>query len=434
MTLRTKIVAYFIVLHVVIAAAAIFFLLDNRPLLFAVEALFLVSIFVSYRLVRALFVPLELIGTGAELMHERDFGSHFVPVGQPEIDRLIEIYNSMIDRLREERLSAEEQHQLFEKLVHASPSAIIICDFDGNVAQTNPAASRLMTDDLLRELREIPAGGSRLVTYQGARRLKAWRAEFRDRGFVKSFYLLEELTEELRLSEKAAYEKVIRMMSHEVNNSVGAVRSLLESMLRYARDVREDDRDDFTGAVSIATSRMDALNRFMRELADVVRIPLPHKSEVPIDAVVRDLVALLQPELRQRGIDVTMSVTSAPTIHADRSQLEQVLLNVIRNAAEAIGEQGRVMISIGDTGLSVADSGSGISDQVRAELFNPFFSTKRDGRGLGLTVVHEILSNHGFACSLANRPEGGAEFRIGWGATIVNEATVAGSAPPVAPL
>ena len=87
---------------------------------------------------RALFVPLDLIRTGAELINERDFSSRFVPVGEPEMDTLIGVYNRMLDTLREERLAAEEQHQLLQKIVAASPAAIVICDFDGNVEQVNP--------------------------------------------------------------------------------------------------------------------------------------------------------------------------------------------------------------------------------------------------------------------------------------------------------
>jgi signal transduction histidine kinase len=394
------------------AAAAVFFLLKNTALLFAVEAFFLVSIVVSVRLVRALFVPLDLITTGTELMNERDFGSRFVPVGQPELDRLIEIYNGMTDRLREERLSAEEQHQLLAKIVQASPSGVVICDFDGNVDLMNPAATRVVTPELMNDLRSVNTGDSRLVPYQGGRRLKIWSAEFRDRGFPKRFYLIEELTEELRLSEKAAYEKLIRMMSHEVNNSVGAVRSLLESLLRYAADVREADRGDFTGAVTIASSRMDALNRFMRDLADVVRIPPPHRTETSVESIIRDIAALLRPELDERRIDLKIRVTGEPVISVDRNQFEQVVLNVLRNAVEAVESDGTIDVGVAERELSVSDSGPGVAEEIRGELFSPFFSTKRDGRGLGLTVVQEILANHGFGYALENRAGGGAEFRI----------------------
>jgi two-component system nitrogen regulation sensor histidine kinase NtrY len=418
MSLRAKIAAYFIALHLVTAVAAVIVLIERPVLLFAVEALFIISVFISYRLVRALFVPLDLLRTGAELMAERDFTSRFTAVGQPEMDDLIRIYNQMVDRLREERVAGEEQHHLLEQIVQASPSGIIICDFAGNVERANPAARRLLRGSsaiaLPGELLAMTAGESRLVTVDGSRRLKVWRAEFRDRGFAKAFFLIEEMTEELRLSEKAAYEKLIRMMSHEVNNSVGSVRSLLESMLRYAPDVRENDRADFTNAVTVASSRMDALNRFMRDLAEVVRIPAPRRERVSVATTVREIAALMRPELDTRRIELALDLDDKLVIDADRAQLEQVVLNVLRNAADAIEGEGRIAVTCDAHGLAVRDSGPGIADQIRDDLFTPFFSTRRDGRGLGLTIVQEILTNHGFAYALENHPGGGAQFRITW--------------------
>src|ERR1051326_1487886 len=153
MTLRAKFILYLVALHVALGAAAALFLLRQPLLLFALEALFLLSIFVGWRLIRALFLPLDLIRTGAELIGERDFTSRFVPVGQPEMDALVDVYNRMIDRLREERLAAEERHQFLQRLVEASPSGIVLCDFDGNVEQMNPAAARLVTADVLDHLK-----------------------------------------------------------------------------------------------------------------------------------------------------------------------------------------------------------------------------------------------------------------------------------------
>ena len=131
MTLRGKILIYVIALHAVLAGAAFAFLLQQPETLYVVEGLFVISVLISMRLVRVLFVPLDLIQTGAELMAERDFTSRLAPVGQAEMDLLIDVYNRMIDRLREERLSAEERHQLLQKIVAASPAGIVICDFDG---------------------------------------------------------------------------------------------------------------------------------------------------------------------------------------------------------------------------------------------------------------------------------------------------------------
>jgi signal transduction histidine kinase len=365
--------------------------------------------------VSSLFVPLDLIRTGAELIAEREFTSRFVPVGQPEMDALIAVYNEMIDRLRDERLAAEERHQLLSKLVQESPAGIIICDFDGRPEQMNPVARRLASPDFVHQISAMQPGESRLLSRDGARRLRVQRAEFRDRGFAKTFYLIEELTEELRLSEKAAYEKLIRLMSHEVNNSVASVRSLLESLTRYARDVRDDDRDDFTTAIDVASKRMDSLGRFMSGFADVVRIPPPHRGSTNIADVLRRLVALMRPEAEARGIEVSLIVSAEPMIDADPFQLEQVVINVLRNAIEASGENGAVLITLSDDTLTIADSGPGISDSDRSQLFTPFYTTKRDGRGIGLTVVQEILSNHGFVYSLENRAGGGAEFVVRFG-------------------
>jgi signal transduction histidine kinase len=409
MRLRSKITIYLVALHAVLAAAATFILIEQPFSLFALEAAFVLSVILSIRLVSALFVPIDLIETGAELIAERDFTSRFVPVGQPEMDVLIDVYNRMIDRLREERLAVEEQGHLLQRIVDASPAAIVICDFDGNIEQKNPAATRLLGSEPLPRLEP---GQSRLMMAQGPRRLKVTRAEFRDRGFVKSFYLIEEMTEELRLTEKAAYEKLIRMMSHEVNNSVGAVRSLLESSLRYAPQVGEADRADFTNALTVASARIDALNRFMAAFADVVRIPSPHRARARVDELVARVVALLRPELEDRRIRVTTALEDERLYDIDASQIEQVVLNIFRNAIEAVSRDGALRVAFTDGVLTIADSGPGIAESVRSELFTPFFTTKRDGRGLGLTIVQEILANHGISYSLENGAGGGAVFRL----------------------
>jgi two-component system nitrogen regulation sensor histidine kinase NtrY len=411
MSLRTKLILLFVALHATLAVAAAFVLLERPILLFALELVFVISIAISVRLVRSFFVPLDLIRTGAELISERDFSMRFVKVGQPEMDVLVDVYNRMIERLREERLSAEERHQLLQKIVEESPSGIVICDFDGKSEQLNPSAKRMLDRELLAELPSIAVGESRLVA-SGMRRLKVSRAEFRDRGFSKSFYVIEEMTEELRQTERAAYEKLIRMMSHEVNNSVGAVRSLLESALRYAPQVGADDRQDFVQALTVSSARVDALNRFMSGFADVVRIPQPRRAPAVVAEAVERILALLRPELEERGIRMRAELADRRSFDVDISQIEQVVLNVLRNAMEASGRDGEISVALRGGVLEVADSGPGIAPSVRAELFTPFFTTKRDGRGLGLTIVQEILANHALPFTLTNGEHGGGLFRI----------------------
>jgi two-component system nitrogen regulation sensor histidine kinase NtrY len=230
MSLRAKIIVYLVLIHAVLAVISFFVLRANPPWLLAVEGLFVLSIVFGVLLVRTFFVPLDLIRTGAELIGERDFTSQFREVGQPEMDSLVRIYNQMIDRLREERLKQQEQHYFLEKILAASPAGILTLDFDRRVSSLNPAAEKLLEAttaemqgrELEGALAAIPEGGSEVLALQGGRRLKVSRAELFDRGFPRGFLLLEELTEELRASEKAAYGKLIRMMSHEINNSVGS--------------------------------------------------------------------------------------------------------------------------------------------------------------------------------------------------------------------
>jgi nitrogen fixation/metabolism regulation signal transduction histidine kinase len=440
MSLRAKIVLYLVLIHLAFGGIAWLVLRQSPAWLIAVEALFALSAAAGAMLVRSFFVPLDLIRTGAELMSERDFGSRFLEVGQPEMDALVRIYNRMIDRLRDERLKLQEQNYFLDRLLAASPAGVVTLDFDGRVSASNSSARSLLQipadaaaggrlDELPgigAELAAVPVGGSRVVAY-GPRRLKVSRAEFFDRGFPRSFLLIEELTEELRASEKAAYGKLIRMLSHEVNNSVGAVSSLLDSFRGYGGQLAEEDRRDFAGALDVAIARMERLGAFMNGFAEVVRLPPPEPRPCDVRQLLDEILLLLRPELERRRIEAVWRRRDAVgPILLDRNQMEQVLVNVLKNAAEAIGEDGRIELRLdeedgerdnrpgrpGRTVLRIADTGSGIPEEVRPLLFTPFFSTKRDGRGLGLTLVQEILAQHGFDFGLERREEGGAELWI----------------------
>jgi len=423
MSLRAKIIVYLVLIHAVLAAISFFVLRENPPWLLAVEGLFVLSIIFGVLLVRTFFVPLDLIRTGAELIGERDFTSQFREVGQPEMDSLIRIYNQMIDRLREERLKQQEQHYFLEKILAASPAGILTLDFDRRVSSLNPAAEKLLEAtaaemqgrELEGALAAIPEGGSEVLALQGGRRLKVTRAELFDRGFPRGFLLLEELTEELRASEKAAYGKLIRMMSHEINNSVGAVGSLLDSFRGYAGDLGAEDREDYLQAITVAITRLENLRAFMNGFAEVVRLPPPDRRPTDVKQLVDEILILLRPELDRRRIAVVWEgAETLPPVDLDRNQIEQVLVNVLKNAMESIGEDGRIALRLDRGSLAVRDSGPGIPEEVRALLFTPFFSTKRNGRGLGLTLIQEILSAHGFAFSLEAAEGGGAEFRMGF--------------------
>jgi signal transduction histidine kinase len=207
------------------------------------------------------------------------------------------------------------------------------------------------------------------------------------------------------------------MMSHEVNNSVGSANSLLHSCLNYKDQLDPEDREDFVTALSVVISRTEQLNRFMRSFADVVRLPEPRLQPCEVKQLLDQVRVLMGPEMARRNIEWGWDFESPPeTVLMDRAQMEQAIVNIIKNSIESIGENGKVTIRMGNRGgrrfLTIEDTGHGISPDVRTQLFTPFFSTKENGQGIGLTLVQEILSRHGFEFSLEGQPGRPTEFTI----------------------
>ena len=432
MTLRRKFLFYLFFIHIAVAVALILLLWDNRIWLLAVELFFLISFLIALRLYRGLFEPLELIASGVEFMRDGDFTTHLRDLGQPEMDNLISVYNQMIDQLRTERVKMQEQHYFLEKILSVSPAAIITLDYDGRVSFVNPAVESILEMKqgeltgrklnelalpLARELDGLQMGQSAILHLRGVRKVKVYKSHFLDQGHPRTFFLIEELTEELRRTEKTAYEKLIRMLAHEVNNSLGAANSLLNSCLHYRDQLKEGDRNDFETALVVAIERTEHLSAFMKSFADIVKLPLPHREPADVRAMLRNLVSLMSADLEARNIRVLWNGEHAPgSIGMDTRQMEQVFLNILKNATEAVGKDGTITISLGKSSgreyVSIQDTGSGISDETRRYLFTPFFSTKEHGQGIGLTLVQEILTRHKFEFSLDSAPGKPTEFKI----------------------
>jgi two-component system nitrogen regulation sensor histidine kinase NtrY len=206
------------------------------------------------------------------------------------------------------------------------------------------------------------------------------------------------------------------MMSHEINNSVGAVNSILDSSGSYLRHLPPEESEEFGNAIQVAIERNRSLNRFMSRLADVVRIPPPARERRDLHEILRSVQLLMNRECDRRNIRWIWGLSEGPfAVDVDSQQMEQVLLNVVRNSIEAIGSDGTITVRTSNSRgrmLSIIDSGRGISADERPHLFTPFYSTKRDGQGIGLTVIREILISHGFSFNLEPVASGGTEFWI----------------------
>lgn len=420
MTLRIKFLLFAIFIHTLLAVMAWYLLQENKFLFLGMELVIIFSVLITGQLYQAFFKPLKLIRAGIESIRDKDFSTKFMAVGQQDLDELVNVYNRMMDQLRKERVGQAEKHFLLEKLIQASPAGIILLGFDNQVESVNPAAERFLQhkaqellgkhvsqlpEDWAKELAPLSSGQSTTFRLNGTWTYRCHRAHFLDRGFQHYFILIEELTEAILQNERQAYEKVIRVMSHEVNNTTGAINSILGSLQYYAPQLEEEHQPDFEHVLQVAIDRNANLSRFMANFAEVVRLPKPKKAPKDMHVLLQGLQRLLQPQLEKRHISCTWHLAPSPlVVLIDEQQMEQVILNILKNAMEAIGEEGEISIrtQLDPPQLTITDNGEGIPEEVQQRLFTPFYTTKSNGQGIGLTMVRDILVNHGFTFSLSS--------------------------------
>lgn len=448
MKIRTRYIlsSAFIYLALAVVSIAIYPL--NRNLFMVCEGLVLISVILTFVFFRAFTRPFRILNAGIESIKDQDFSIKFLPVGQPDLDQLVDVYNRMIDKLRLERTITSEKNFLLAKLIDASLSGIMILDADGHTGIINPAAERIMQlpekgwEPLPLESLPAPWGEtlagleeneSLMVQAEGRGRYRCYRAHFLDRGVKRSFFFIEELTRELIQAERQGYEKVIRMISHEINNSVGAVNSIIDSSIGYFRNGGKAQVEDFIEALLTARERMENLNHFTSRFSEIVQIPPPDISECDLQELISKLKVYFRGDLEAAQIKLETDFPhKGAVVQFDNQQLELVLINILKNAIEAISSQSAKgtdgsgssetkghTIRVTSTGspvvLTVENNGTPIPSEVESRLFESFFTTKKTGQGIGLTLIREILLNHDSDFSLRTREDGFTEFRIVFG-------------------
>lgn len=433
MKLRTKFILFICVIHALTIGLSYMVFQENKWLFLASEIVILVSLVISWSLYRELIQPMQLLVRGIDAIHDQDFNVKFVKTGRYEMDRLITVYNQMIDQLRKERTLQQEQHFFLEKLVDTAPMGIIILDYDDRIVSINPKAqawlaqinrtnnayesSALMDNPIsdsdhpvLKAIAALNNGEAKTMSFDGVHTLKIRKAQFVDRGFARGFATMEELSADILAAEKRSYGKVIRMMAHEVNNSIGAINSILDTTLQLHTGSAEVGE-----ALQVAIERNDHLNQFMRNFADVIRLPEPNLGVFDLHDLLRKTAQLMEYKARERQVQFQWKLASGPMlIRADAGQLEQVLINVVKNALEAIGSQGTIVFStaLQPRQLIIADNGKGLPEGLDEQLFTPFFTNKNGGQGIGLTLAREILGAHDFMFSLRRGTDGWTKFEV----------------------
>jgi len=417
MKLKTKYIIFIVILHLICLVMSYYIFEKNKVVFIIAEVFIIISVIISISLYRQLISPLTYLKQGISAIKDRDFNVKFLSTGKKEVDELVDVYNRMIDELRTERTKQEEQHFFLEKLVQTSPTGIIILDYDGQVKQINPKATEILNANpnlLENQIKDMKTGTSKMLRVDGLHTYKIQKSRFIDRGFERVFIMLEEVTAEIFAAEKSVYGKVIRMMAHEVNNTIGPVNSIINTALAQ-KNVWPTGDDQIENAMKIAVERNQNLNIFMRNFANLVKLPDVNIKKIDLASLIRSVSKLMHFAAIEKQVTFELDLPNeAYFIAADMEQMEQALINIIKNAIEAIEGNGKIKFTIdtANRALLITDNGKGISNEHAAELFSPFFSTKKDGQGIGLTLVREILLNHGFQFSLKTWQPGVTTFQI----------------------
>lgn len=387
-------------------------------------ALTLLYLIIFYR---KIVKPLNTIGSGMELLREQDFSSRLSLVGQHEADRVVNVFNRMMEQLKNERLRLREQNHFLDLLINASPMGVVIMTLDNEVSQLNPMALKMMgtryeealgkklpdiDSPLAAGLAAITKGETETVRLNDSNIYKCTHSSFIDRGFHHSFFLIESLTDEVMKAEKKAYEKVIRMIAHEVNNTTAGITSTLDTVEQALSET--GDMEDICDVMRVCTERCFSMSRFITRFADVVKIPEPHRTLTNLNDLAFACKRFMEGVCTDRNIRLRLECDETlGDIRLDVSLFEQVLVNIIKNAAESIGRDGEIIISTSSPAtIEVIDNGPGITKETEAKLFSPFFSTKPNGQGIGLVFIREVLSRHDCTFSLRTYADGLTRFRI----------------------
>lgn len=376
---------------------------------------------------RKIVKPLNSIGSGMELLREQDFSSRLSPVGQYEADRIVNVFNRMMEQLKNERLRLREQNNFLDLLIKASPMGVILTTLDEDLSELNPMAQKMLgvrQEDVLgkkmnkidsplaAELANVPKGETATVRLNDSNIYRCTHSSFIDRGFQHPFFLIESLTDEVMKAEKKAYEKVIRMIAHEVNNTTAGITSTLDTVEQALST--EEGMDDICDVMRVCTERCFSMSRFITRFADVVKIPEPTLTPVDLNDLAFTCKRFMEGMCTDRNIKLRLEIDETlKEVKMDASLFEQVLVNIIKNAAESIEKDGEIIVrTLSPAIVEVVDNGKGTSKEVEAKLFSPFFSTKPNGQGIGLIFIREVLMRHGCTFSLRTYADGLTRFRI----------------------
>ena len=353
---------------------------------------------------RRLIYPIHTLASLLEALREGDYSMRGAP--RSVLGEVVYDINALADRLQSERLQFEESSYLLGKTLSALDNAVLVFDQDDRLRLLNPAAQRLLnaerpdlfgrtTQDLgVQVLLDAPSGQLLSHVFPGrSGRFEIRHAPLRRGGKGGQLLVINDVGRVLREEERQAWQRLLRVLGHEVNNSLAPIQSMAETLATLvAREPMPADwREDFHSGLDVIGKRAGALGRFLAGYSRLARLPPPYKRDVDIAGLVEKVVRL------EQRLPVHIEAGAALIVQADPDQLEQALINLLRNAVEAsLSSHGGVVVRWRRDGeralVEILDDGPGLP--TSDNLFVPFFTTKPGGSGIGLALARQIAEAH----------------------------------------
>ncbi|WP_133180126.1 sensor histidine kinase [Shewanella decolorationis] len=375
---------------------------------------------------RHLARSLNALEVGLLNFNDNDFSVSIPANGEGQLKALAELFNDSAAKLRQERQYIYQRELLLDKVIQSSPNVMLLFNDHQKLMYANDAARHLFhikgkmeglsLDELLQDLPEALALAlkqekSGLFT-MGEDDTETWylsRGQFLLNNQQHNLILLKQMTRELNRQEVAVWKKVIRIISHELNNSVAPIASMVNSGRLLTKDL---DNPKLKLIFDTIESRTNHLSQFIFNYARFAKLPLPQRREVPWLQLVEHLT--------QHYPFTLANELPAEMGYFDQGQMEQVLLNLLKNAHESGSNPDEVTLSIrfqtlvdgAGFSIKIEDRGSGMSEEVLEQALLPFYSTKQSGTGLGLPLCREIIEAHEGSISMHNRSDGGLSVQL----------------------
>jgi nitrogen fixation/metabolism regulation signal transduction histidine kinase len=356
-------------------------------------------------------------------------------------------FNKVLTQFREIRREKEADFQYMRNIVQHVGIGLITFNKKGEIQLMNAASKKLLNISQVNNVNELEeispelvnvffrlkTGGRDLLKLQVSDdiiQLAVFAIELTLRGEEFKLISLQNIQNELEEMEMDAWQNLVRVLTHEIMNSVTPISSLAGTVEYELRDlfsgdkdskkITEEDLDDLYHAVQTIQKRSKGLIRFVQDFRNLTHIPKPKIAEVEVEQMLREINTLLKSEITDNMINYKSNIEPLSlSIMADKELIEQVLINLIKNAIQAFDEQTNRIVEVSATlsdksrpVITIKDNGSGIDDEAMEKIFIPFFTTKKSGSGIGLSLSRQIMRKHQGTLSVKSKLDEGTEFQM----------------------